>query len=202
MKTFVASMIAPNAVSSTICSLVVAIREAREQLVVHGVGVVCEAQPEGDHELVVLVEPERVGILAGVDQDPPEERRADQAVGLGRDRMAEEGRTPLTEERHDLVVERIPLEERAERGRGVRERPLHVRHPAARSLVGGCDVERSRRCAARVEGRDPRHGGHDARGAAGRAGVLADDRACSPSRPSIRASSPRRMSSPVARSAS
>ena len=59
--------------------------------------------------------------------------------------MAEERRPALAEERRHRVVQRIPLEQRAQRGGRVRERPLHVRHPGARELVGGCELERGGR---------------------------------------------------------
>ena len=55
----------------------------------------------------------------------------------GRDRVAEQPRAPLAEHRRDLVVQRIPLQQRVERDRRVRERPFHVRHPAAGGHVRG-----------------------------------------------------------------
>ena len=44
-------------------------------------------------------------------------------------------RSPST--RHDLVVQRIPLQQRVERDGRVRERPLHVRHPTTGGRVRG-----------------------------------------------------------------
>ena len=59
----------------------------------------------------------------------------------GRDRVAEQPRPPLAEHRRDLVVQRIPLQQRVERDRRMRQGPFHVRHPAA---GGACAAASSR----------------------------------------------------------
>ena len=153
MTTLVATMIAPNAVSRTISAGVEVRVEAGAQLVLDGVRVGREQAAEVDDQLVELVEREPVGVLAVVDQDAAEEGRADQAVVLDADRVAEQVRPALAEDRHDAVVERIPLEQRVERGGAVRERPLHVRHAPARGGVGvGGGARRPRARAASSSG--------------------------------------------------
>ena len=84
-------MIAPNAVSSDDLggarSAAPAARAARRSTACGSVG---ERAAEVDDQLVELVERERVRVLAVVDQDAAEERRADQAVVLDADRVAEQ----------------------------------------------------------------------------------------------------------------
>ena len=131
--------------------------EPLAQLALDRVRVGRQAAAEVDDQLVELVERQRVRVLAVVDQDAAEERRADQAVVLDRDRVAEQRRAALAQQRHDLAIERIPLQQRLESGRGVRERPLHVRHAPA---GGGVGVGARPRCFRRsrvIEQGDPGH---------------------------------------------
>jgi hypothetical protein len=96
--------------------------EPRAQLGLDRVRVGGERATEVHDQLVELVERGLVGVLSLVDQDAAEERRADVAVVLHGDRVAEQVRAPLPEDRHHPVVERIPLQQRVERGRAVLER--------------------------------------------------------------------------------
>ena len=77
---------------------------------------------------------QRVGVLAGLDQQPAEERRADQAVGSARrwrGRRATVSRSP----RNGCTTSRRSYQLSRERSAtGSRQRPLHVRHPAAHRL--------------------------------------------------------------------
>ena len=75
----------------------------------------------------------------------------------GRDRVAEEPRPPLAQERRDRVVQRIPLQQRVERDRRVRERPLHVRHAPAGGGVRGGQLPRGRGGGALVKRANARH---------------------------------------------
>lgn len=77
-----------------------ALGQASVQGVVDAVRVVAEAAAELGDQVVELVVLQRVGVLAGVDDQPPEEGRADQTVALGRDRVAEEPGAALADERY------------------------------------------------------------------------------------------------------
>ena len=76
--------------------------------------------------------------------------------------MAEQDRAALAQERDDLVVEGVPLEQRRERGRRVRERPFHVRHPRAGGDMPRGDVAGRWSRGGLVERLDPGHERHDA----------------------------------------
>ena len=122
------------------------------------------ARPKLDHERVQVVERERVGVLAAVGQQPAEERGADEAVASATEIAWQNSmRAPLAEQRDDLVVERVPLQQRVERRRRARERPLHVRHPRAGRGVRGRDVARAIRSGIRLHRGDPGHLRDDAR---------------------------------------
>ena len=100
LKTLVATMIAPNAVSVTICGRVEALGELRVQRVVDRVRVDGRGggrSPRSARRSRRAAD--RAGSSPRVDQQPAEERRADQAVARGRDRVAEQPRAPLAEHR-------------------------------------------------------------------------------------------------------
>jgi hypothetical protein len=67
--------------------------ELRVQRIGDAVRAISETPAEVDDQLAELVELDRLRVLAGVDQQPPEEGRAAQAVARGRDRVAEEPRS-------------------------------------------------------------------------------------------------------------
>ena len=83
-------------------------RRACEKLIaagrveVDGVRVRGQAAAEVHDEVVELVQLQIGRVLAAVDQQAAEERGADQAVALGRDRVAEQPRAPLAEHRRQL----------------------------------------------------------------------------------------------------
>ena len=147
--------------SSTSCSVVVARGEPAVEVVVE-VRVVGERAAELDDQLVLLVEPQVGGVLAGVDQDPPEVRRADQAVVAVADRVREQLRPPLAEEAGDPVEQRIPGQQHRQRLGRPRRGPLHVRHPRAGRLVLRGDVACRWSRGRLVERLDPGHQRHDA----------------------------------------
>ena len=92
--------------------------------------------PEIEQELFRIAQYGMIRIVARVDQYFPEERGTDQAVVALGDRIREQLQRPVAGERHDQVVERIPLHIRLERGHVMKERALHVRDPAVlRDLV-------------------------------------------------------------------
>jgi hypothetical protein len=117
--------------------------ECRVELVRHPVRVAAELAAELHDRVVGVAQHERVRILARLDQEPPEERRADQAVGLGGHRVGEQVRQPLAQKRTHRVPERIPLHERVKRRHRVEQGALHVGDAADVALVlvvGGAGV--------------------------------------------------------------
>ena len=132
MKRLVATMRPPNAVSATICSGRSRAARRREELIRNPVRILSQLPAVVDDRLFPIVQPQRFGIFARVDQDPPEEGRTDEAIRPGRDGVCEERRQPLAEERHDLIAEIIPGHQRVQRDRRAGQCPLHIRGPAMR----------------------------------------------------------------------
>jgi hypothetical protein len=99
-------------------SLVQVVWYARERL--------REALSEPDHHLFTLVEPDVVGVRAGVDQRPAEVRRTDQAVCSGGDRVREQVREAFAEERHHGLAKVVPSHERVKRSWRMQQSCLHV----------------------------------------------------------------------------
>ena len=106
--------------------------EPGEQLVGDAVRILRQLPAVVDDGLLPVVQLERLGVLARVDQEPPEEGRADQAIRAGRDGMREERGRPLAQERHDCFAEVVPGHQRVQRDRRAGQRALHVRDPAVR----------------------------------------------------------------------
>ena len=86
--------------------------QAGEELVGDAVRIDRQLPAVVDDGLLPVVEPQRIGVLARVDQEPAEEGRADQAIGPGRDGVGEERRRPLAQERDDCVAEVVPGHQR------------------------------------------------------------------------------------------
>ena len=120
------------------------------------------------------------GVLAGVDQDAPEERRADQALVAVADRVGEQLRPPLAEEPGDPVEERVPRQQHRQRLRRPRRGPLHVRHPRAGRLVLVGERARGLRRRRGIRGADACH-----------RGIIAKAPPRCETAPSCRAASPR-----------
>jgi len=71
--------------------------------------------------------------------------------------VAEQPRAPFAQHGRDLVVQRIPLQERVERDWRVRQCPLHVRHAPAGGGVRVGELTRSRRGGGLVDRSDSGH---------------------------------------------
>ena len=152
-------MIAPNAVSATICSW----REEPGKIGVHLVGdAVCVAAHLAavlhDHAFLVA-QPQGIRVLARLDQQATEERRADEAVGLRGNGMGEEMSEPLPQERLDRVPKRIPRHQGIERRQRPEQGSLHVGDAADVLLVVVVRGPGRGRSVLVVERRDTSHGG-------------------------------------------
>ena len=104
-------------------------------LIGHAVGVPAHLAAVLHDGTLLVVEVQSIGILARLDQQAAEERRADEAVGLGRDGVGEEMRETLSEERLDRVAQRVPGHQRVERRQRAQQGALHVGDPADVLLV-------------------------------------------------------------------
>ena len=108
LTTFVAIMIAAKLVSGTSCSSSNSAASGSHRSSPTPCGSIASWRPNAIARSSSSSVASASGSSPAVDQDPPEERRADQAVVLRRDRVAEQCRAPLAQERDDLVVERVP----------------------------------------------------------------------------------------------
>lgn len=79
---------------------------------------------------------ESLGIFLGVDEDPAEEGRADQAVGRGRDGVGEEEGRAFAEELLNFIPQIIPLHQGPQGHGRPRQGPFHVRGPAKGGFQG------------------------------------------------------------------
>ena len=110
------------------------------ELIRYAVRVDCELPAVGDDCLFPIVEPEGLGVFAGIDEQPAKKGRADEAIGSRRDSMGKERSRPLSQKWNDFVAEVIPGHERAQGDRRACQRPLHVGRSAVRraDLVERC----------------------------------------------------------------
>src|SRR3990172_2116446 len=111
-----------------------------------------------DDELLAIVERKLVRVLARLDQDPAEERRADEAIRIGGDRVGEEVGQALAEEGPHCVPQGVPLHERVERGQRMEQSAFHVGYAAVFTdyfVVGGAHAGRRPRI---IDGTDAWHG--------------------------------------------